>query len=92
MAFYSNVLFLTVGDGETAIIPIGTLWFAMNPSTGASFTITNSAPVETGKNTGTSGPISTPFSSGECPNAEGWNQHTITASAGTVYISYVTGQ
>lgn len=88
----SNLLTWTLTTGQTFTLPEGFLFASIYPATGASFTITNSLPGGIANvSLKTTGSIDTAFSIPTAPTIDGWKEHVITASGGTVLIVYATG-
>ena len=87
----SKILNLTLSAGQSVTLGSGFLWASILAGTGATFTITSDAPITPLINDGASGPISTAYSTGPAPSQEGWGDHVIAATGGSVYISYCKG-
>jgi hypothetical protein len=85
----ANLLSMVVPAGQSLPIPGGFMMASINPSEGASFTITNSLPNDIGQWRKTSGSYSTIFTFPYLPY--GWNEHTINATGGDVYIEFING-
>ncbi len=88
MGQQSNLLVLVATTSVPAVIPAGFLWASINPSEGASYTITNSS---TAGGIIVTPAILVPFSFPSPPSLEGFGAHTITASVGDVTIVYTNG-
>jgi hypothetical protein len=86
----SQLLNITLADGESVTLQ-DFIWASILPASGATFTLSNTAPPETDVNETTSGPLNTAFSTGNSPSQQGWEDLTVTASGGDVYIEYCKG-
>lgn len=89
MARNPNILFLNVQSGESKTIPEGFIIASFNPAEGASYTITNSQNGDIGDNLKISSSISIPFTTPVCPVPDGYAEHRITASGGSILVAYI---
>lgn len=87
------MLFASVASGESFTLPAGFVFASISPGASTSFTITNSLsiPPATGV-TNTSPAISGVYSFPLAAGSSGWDAHEITATGGTVVITYSTGR
>lgn len=88
-----NLLFWNVAAGETFTIPEAFAFASVYPSTGATFTITNSlAGTIDDVSTTVSEPIGVAFTFPDPPTLDGWADHIITAIDASVIVVYANGR
>jgi hypothetical protein len=87
-----NLLMWNIAAGETFTIPEGFLFASIYPSSGATYTITNSLNGEiTNVSLKISPAINTVFTFPNAPSLSGWTNHVISASSGSVLVVYANG-
>lgn len=88
----SQIYNLTIETGTSVTLAQGFVWASITPASGATYTIkSDNAPVAPDINDGASAAYSSAFSTGNAPSQNGWDEFTIAATGGNVYVSYCVG-
>ena len=89
-----NLLFLVITAGSSVEIQAGFNFLSIRPRSGATYTITNSLAGDLPSNQGNrvSGSYSVDFTFPDPPSPDGWASHIITASGGSVDVTFSNGR